>query len=136
MSSYCDLPRAWDSIGVQWGRGANGPNPNQGNRPQQDSHDKMALNVERSSEKNTSFREGGKMGDSSFIAMSRWYCQRRYYEEGTGFRCVCPQGNNGLLNCDRRARIDGSASFVTGTFGMVAASVCINELLRPVDGEA
>lgn len=50
------------------------------------------------------------------------------YEEGTGFRCVCPQGNNGLLTCDRRARIDGTASFVTGTFGLVAASVVVRAL--------
>lgn len=50
------------------------------------------------------------------------------YEAGTGFRCVCPQGQNGLLTCDRRARIDGSASFVTGTFGLVAASVVVRRL--------
>lgn len=50
------------------------------------------------------------------------------YEAGTGFRCVCPQGQNGLLTCDRRARIDGSASFVTGTFGLVAASVVVRGL--------
>jgi tRNA threonylcarbamoyladenosine dehydratase len=45
------------------------------------------------------------------------------YDEGQGFVCVCPNKDNGLYTCERRARIDGSASFVTGTFGMVAASV-------------
>src|SRR5690606_24477513 len=34
------------------------------------------------------------------------------YDEGVGFRCVCPGGKNGLHDCDRRARIDGTASFV------------------------
>ncbi|MEE2758076.1 MAG: tRNA threonylcarbamoyladenosine dehydratase [Myxococcota bacterium] len=50
------------------------------------------------------------------------------YDEGTGFVCVCPQGENGLLTCDRRVRIDGSASFVTGTFGLTAASVVVRAL--------
>ena len=44
------------------------------------------------------------------------------YDAGTGFVCVCPQGENGLLTCDRRARIDGSASFVTGAFGSCRCS--------------
>ncbi len=52
------------------------------------------------------------------------------YDEGTGFVCVCPQGQNGLLTCDRRVRIDGSASFVTGTFGLTAASVVVRALSR------
>ena len=51
------------------------------------------------------------------------------YEKGTGFVCVCPQGQNGLLTCDGRARIDGSASFVTGAFGLAAASVAVRTLL-------
>jgi len=51
------------------------------------------------------------------------------YEKDTGFICVCPQGKNGLLTCDRRARIDGSASFVTGAFGLAAASVVVRTLV-------
>ncbi|MDQ3038172.1 MAG: tRNA threonylcarbamoyladenosine dehydratase [Myxococcota bacterium] len=50
------------------------------------------------------------------------------YDEGTGFVCVCPNKDNGVYTCDRRARIDGSASFVTGTFGMVAASVVVRAI--------
>ena len=50
------------------------------------------------------------------------------YDEGTGFRCVCPGGSNGMHDCDRRARIDGSAAFVTGAFGLAAASVVVREL--------
>ncbi len=52
------------------------------------------------------------------------------YDGGEGHRCVCPQGQNGLLTCDRRARIDGSASFVTGTFGLVCASVVVRTLTQ------
>ncbi len=51
------------------------------------------------------------------------------YDEGEGFRCVCPGGKNGMHDCDRRARIDGSASFVTGAFGLAAASVVVRRLV-------
>ncbi len=51
------------------------------------------------------------------------------YDQGEGFRCVCPGGKNGLHDCDRRARIDGTASFVTGTFGLVASSVVVRALI-------
>lgn len=51
------------------------------------------------------------------------------YDEGVGFRCVCPGGKNGLHDCDRRARIDGTASFVTGAFGLAAAGVVVRELI-------
>ena len=55
------------------------------------------------------------------------------YDEGTGFRCVCPGGKNGLHDCDRRARIDGSASFVTGAFGLAAASVVVRAIAATED---
>lgn len=52
------------------------------------------------------------------------------YDAGMGFRCVCPQGENDFLTCERRARIDGSASFVTGAFGLSAASTIVQWLAR------
>lgn len=51
------------------------------------------------------------------------------YDEGQGFVCVCPNKDNGLYSCDRRTRIDGSASFVTGAFGLAAASVVVRQLI-------
>jgi len=50
------------------------------------------------------------------------------YDQGAGFRCVCPGGKNGMHDCDKRARIDGSAAFVTGAFGLAAASVVVRTL--------
>lgn len=51
------------------------------------------------------------------------------YDAATGgFQCVCPQGDNGLHTCEKRSRIEGSASWVTGTFGLVCASVVVREL--------
>lgn len=50
------------------------------------------------------------------------------YDAETGFRCVCPGGKNGLNDCDNKRRIDGSASFVTGAFGLAAAGVVVRAL--------
>ncbi len=55
------------------------------------------------------------------------------YDRDMGFRCVCPQGENEFLTCERRARIDGSASFVTGAFGLTAAAVAVKHLARHPD---
>lgn len=51
------------------------------------------------------------------------------YDQG-GFRCVCPGGKNGMHDCERRSRIDGTAAFVTGAFGLTAASVVVRRLLE------
>ncbi|MDB4989535.1 MAG: CsdL, partial [Myxococcaceae bacterium] len=51
------------------------------------------------------------------------------YDHGQGFRCVCPNGDNGLHSCEKRSRIEGSASFVTGTFGLTCASVVVRQLI-------
>lgn len=52
-----------------------------------------------------------------------------HYDKGKGFRCVCPQGQNEFFTCDNRNMIYGNASFVTGTFGLVCASVAVKYLL-------
>lgn len=44
------------------------------------------------------------------------------YDEGKGFRCVCPNGSNEFHSCEKRNKIYGTAGFVTGTFGFVMAS--------------
>lgn len=51
------------------------------------------------------------------------------YDVG-GFRCVCPGGKNGMHDCERRSRIDGTAAFVTGSFGLAAASVVVRSLIE------
>lgn len=52
-----------------------------------------------------------------------------HYDGGKGFQCVCPQGDNPYFQCENRNVIMGNASFVTGTFGFVAASIVIKDLL-------
>jgi len=51
------------------------------------------------------------------------------YDAGDGFRCVCPQGDNGKHTCDQRSVIYGTASFVTGAFGLACASQAVRRLL-------
>lgn len=48
-----------------------------------------------------------------------------------GFACVCPHGDNDKHSCDKRARIDGTASFVTGAFGLAAASHVVRTIANP-----
>jgi tRNA A37 threonylcarbamoyladenosine dehydratase len=55
------------------------------------------------------------------------------YDAEDGFRCVCPGGKNGMHDCDRRARIDGTAAFLTGSFGLTAASVVVRKLIGDDD---
>jgi tRNA A37 threonylcarbamoyladenosine dehydratase len=58
-------------------------------------------------------------------------CEPRelHYDGGKGFQCVCPQWDNPYFQCENRNVIMGNASFVTGTFGFVAASIVIKDLL-------
>jgi tRNA A37 threonylcarbamoyladenosine dehydratase len=52
-----------------------------------------------------------------------------HYDGGKGFRCVCPQGDNPYFQCERRNVIMGNASFVTGTFGFICASLVVRALI-------
>ena len=52
------------------------------------------------------------------------------YDEGTGFRCVCPGGANNFHSCDNRNVIYGTAGFVTGSFGLTCASLVVRSILE------
>lgn len=51
------------------------------------------------------------------------------YDNGQGFRCVCPGGTNPYHSCDNRNVIYGTAGFVTGAFGLTCASLVVRHLL-------
>lgn len=51
-----------------------------------------------------------------------------HYDEGEGFRCVCPGGQNEHHSCEERRVIYGTASFVTGAFGLTCASVVVRAI--------
>lgn len=52
-----------------------------------------------------------------------------HYDEGKGFRCVCPGGKNDLHSCEDRSVIYGTAGFVTGTFGNFCASLVVRQIV-------
>ncbi|WP_413557475.1 ThiF family adenylyltransferase [Bdellovibrio sp. HCB209] len=53
------------------------------------------------------------------------------YDKGMGFKCVCPKTND-FHGCDNRNMIYGSASYITGAFGLVMASHIVNEVRSQV----
>ena len=55
--------------------------------------------------------------------------QELEYDNGKGFKCVCPQGQNGLNDCDMKNQILGNAAYLTATFGYFCASVAIRHLI-------
>jgi tRNA A37 threonylcarbamoyladenosine dehydratase len=59
-----------------------------------------------------------------------------HYDQGQGFQCVCPQGQNDFHSCDKRSTIYGTASFVTGAFGLSMASWVVRDLLQPIPASA
>lgn len=50
------------------------------------------------------------------------------YDGAEGFSCVCPNGDNDVHTCDDRNVVWGNAAFVTGSFGLVAASVVVKAI--------
>jgi tRNA threonylcarbamoyladenosine dehydratase len=50
------------------------------------------------------------------------------YDNGQGFKCVCPQGEVDPHGCMHRSIIYGTAGFVTGAFGLAMASWVIREI--------
>lgn len=52
-----------------------------------------------------------------------------HYDNGQGFRCVCPGGKNEFHSCEDRSVIYGTAGFVTGIFGMMCASLVVQSIV-------
>lgn len=50
------------------------------------------------------------------------------YDNGQGFKCVCPQGEVDPHSCMHRSVIYGTASFVTGAFGLAMASWVVRDI--------
>jgi len=42
-----------------------------------------------------------------------------------GFACVCPGGDNGVNDCEKKHRVEGSVAFVPSVFGMTAAATAV-----------
>lgn len=76
------------------------------------------------------FAEKGKnMGVTAVYSDEKRHWPRELtYDNGQGFSCVCPKKSN-EHSCEERNLVDGTAAFVTGSFGLVAASHVINSLV-------
>ena len=82
------------------------------------------------------FPRKGKMGVQAVYSDEKRHWPRELtYDKGEGFRCVCPTKST-EHGCDTRSLIDGTASYVTGAFGLVCASVVINTLTTPLMSDA
>lgn len=97
--------------------------------------DPLARNVRRILREQYGFPEKGKFGVLAVYSTEDVLEPfELHYDGGKGFRCVCPQGQDNPHSCDQRSIILGSASFVTGTFGLVCASQAVQTLLQPKVG--
>lgn len=59
-----------------------------------------------------------------------------HYDNGQGFKCVCPQGQNDFNSCEHRLVINGSAAFVTGSFGLAASSWIVRDIIGHLSNKA
>lgn len=92
--------------------------------------DPMALDVRRILRRKYGFPERGLFGiDAVYSLELPQEPIELTYDEGQGFRCVCPGGKNTHHSCEDRRRIYGTASFVTGSFGLFCASVVVRSLV-------
>lgn len=92
--------------------------------------DPLARAVRRILREQYGFPAKGKFGiPSVFSAEPPIMPVELKYDNGKGFKCVCPQGDNTFFQCDNRNVIMGSAGFVTSSFGMAAASYAVRCLI-------
>ncbi|MFU8807072.1 MAG: ThiF family adenylyltransferase, partial [Bradymonadaceae bacterium] len=66
--------------------------------------------------------------DCIFSTEKRHEPQGLSYDGTAGFRCICPTKGNDLHSCEDRNLIEGTMSFVTGTFGLMAAGLVVRHL--------
>lgn len=99
--------------------------------------DPLAKAVRRILRQQYNFKERGRSGIMAVYSDEpSTEPQELNYDGGKGFKCVCPQGENSPFSCDNRNLIMGSAGFVTSSFGMVAASHVVRELIKGIGVDA
>ncbi len=90
--------------------------------------DPLAQSVRKILRKKYSFPSDGPWGIPAIFSTEHLHSpQPLTYDRGQGFTCVCPNDND-HHTCDDRNVIWGTAGFVTGAFGLAAASVVVRQL--------
>lgn len=93
--------------------------------------DPLCRSVRRILRSQYGFPEKGSFGIATVFSKEKTKLPEDLeYDGSKGFVCVCPQGNNGLNTCDQKNQILGNASFVTGAFGLAAASWLTREICK------
>ncbi len=93
--------------------------------------DPLAATVRKVLRQNYDFPREGHFGIPAVYSIEPVAMpQELHYDEGQGFRCVCPGGANNFHSCENRNVIYGTAGFVTGTFGLTCASLVVRALLE------
>lgn len=97
-----------------------------------DTHtDPMAHQVRKMLRQNYQFPNLGKFGiPCVFSDEAPMQPVELKYDKGQGFKCVCPQGQNNLHSCEHRNVIYGTASFLTGSFGLHMASWIVRDVVK------
>lgn len=91
--------------------------------------DPLARAVRKILHKNYGVETTKKVGIKAvFSAETRHEPQSLSYDGTAGFVCICPTKDNNLHGCESRNLIEGTVSFVTGSFGLMAASVVVRDL--------
>lgn len=92
-------------------------------------NDPLAASVRRILREKYDFPQKGDFGVPAVFSTERPSPpQPLAYDGDEGFSCVCPNGDNDVHTCDDRNVVWGTASFVTGGFGLTAASVVVRTL--------
>jgi len=95
--------------------------------------DRLSDAVRRALRQKYDFPKTGPFGVQAVFSLERAAePEELHYDGGEGFRCVCPGGKNDHHSCEERRVIYGTASFVTGAFGLACASVVV----RAISAEA
>jgi tRNA A37 threonylcarbamoyladenosine dehydratase len=90
------------------------------------------------------FPSTGPMGIPTVFSLEhRQWPKALTYDKGEGFSCVCPAGDADVEHvrdnhhsCDEKNLIDGTVSFVTGSFGLACASVVVNQATQELRKKA
>lgn len=94
--------------------------------------DPLASSVRRILRQEYDFPRQGPFGIQSVFSTETLHDPiELHYDEGEGFRCVCPGGKNEHHSCEERSVIWGTASFVTGSFGLACAGLVVRTLCEP-----
>lgn len=91
--------------------------------------DPLAHSVRKVLRQNFNFPRNGKFGVTCVFSdeITQDPVELKY-DNGQGFKCVCPQGQDNPFACVHRPVIYGTASFVTGAFGLAAASWVVRDI--------